>query len=265
MHYVDEGSGPTILFVHGTPAWSFLYREQIKILSKNYRCVAPDHIGFGLSDKPVSFTGTPAAHSANLDLLIEQLDLKDITLVVHDFGGPIGLSAALQNPEKIRQLVILNTWLWATHREKAVQKVDRILNSALGRLLYLNFNFSAKVLMKQAFADRTKLSREIHRHYTSVFPDKASRYGLLRIGRSLAGASGWFEAQRQKLHLLEEKPAMLLWGMKDRFIQLPYLEKWKQLFPAAEVRTFDCGHFVQEEAADGVTSAIAEMMARPKH
>jgi len=92
IHYLDEGKGETILFVHGTPTWSFLYRNYIKELSKNYRCIALDHLGFGLSDKPKNFPGTPQLHSENLKALIDALQLKDITLVVHDFGGPIGLS-----------------------------------------------------------------------------------------------------------------------------------------------------------------------------
>ena len=93
MHYVDEGEGETLLFVHGTPTWSFLYRDMIQALSKNHRCVAIDHLGFGLSEKPEKFSGLPEDHAENLAAFIKKLDLRDITLVVHDFGGPIGLGA----------------------------------------------------------------------------------------------------------------------------------------------------------------------------
>ena len=100
MHYVDEGKGEILLFVHGTPTWSFLYRDFITELSKDYRCIAVDHLGFGLSEKPLSFDGKPESHTDNLIVFIEKMGLTNITLVVHDFGGPIGLGAAIQNHEK---------------------------------------------------------------------------------------------------------------------------------------------------------------------
>lgn len=105
MHYVDEGEGAPIVMVHGTPSWSFLYRQLIRDLSGSYRCIAPDQLGFGLSDKPETFAYTPAAHAQNLERLIDTLGLKDIVLVVHDFGGPIGLSYALTHPENVRALI----------------------------------------------------------------------------------------------------------------------------------------------------------------
>ena len=134
MHYIDEGKGAPILFVHGTPVWSFLYRNQIKALAQTHRCIAPDHIGFGLSDKPENWDYKPASHAKNLIQLIKDLDLQNITLVVHDFGGPIGLGAALQLPDRIRQVVVMNTWLWETAHVPAAQKVDKILNSGNGTI-----------------------------------------------------------------------------------------------------------------------------------
>ena len=113
LHYIDEGRGDPVVMVHGTPTWSFLYRHVVKGLSKNYRCIAPDHIGFGLSDKPQGWSYTIEAQAKNLQVLLDSLDLEDITLVVHDFGGPIGLSYAIENPEKVSRLVIMNTWLWS--------------------------------------------------------------------------------------------------------------------------------------------------------
>lgn len=95
MHYIDEGRGPPIVMVHGNPTWSFLYRHLVKGLSKKYRCIAIDHIGFGLSDKPMEWSYLPEEHAKNLNVLIEKLDLKDITLIVQDWGGPIGLSYAI--------------------------------------------------------------------------------------------------------------------------------------------------------------------------
>ncbi|MEP5111227.1 MAG: alpha/beta fold hydrolase, partial [Ekhidna sp.] len=174
MHYVDEGKGEIILFVHGTPTWSFLYRDFVKELSKEYRCIAIDHLGFGLSDKPDSIPGTPEWHSQNLSEFIRKLDLQNTTLVVHDFGGPIGLAAGIENSERIKKVVLFNSWLWATDQKKEAQKIDKTINSWLGKFLYLNMNFSPKVLLKKGFANKKNLSKEVHQQYIKPFPDKSS-------------------------------------------------------------------------------------------
>lgn len=139
LHYIDEGEGEVILFIHGTPTWSFLYRNQIKELSKNHRCIAVDHIGFGLSDKPIDWEYTPKQHAQNLAQLIDYLQLEKFTLVVHDFGGPIGLSYAIEYTQKIKNIVMLNTWLWGTKENKDALKADKVLHSLVGRFMYLLF------------------------------------------------------------------------------------------------------------------------------
>lgn len=262
MHYIDEGQGEVILFVHGTPTWSFLYREQIKHLSKTYRCIAVDHLGFGLSDKPIDFVGTPEAHAKNLETFIDQLGLKNFTLVVHDFGGPIGLPYAIQHPENIERLVVLNTWLWETKDNKGAQKIDKILHSGMGKYLYLNRNFSPKVLLKKAYADKKKLTKEIHRHYIAPFPDKESRMGLLKIGQSLLGSSEWYGEQWKQISVLNEIPMLIVWGKQDAFISTDYLKKWTDQFPNAEVLGLDCGHFVQEEKPAILSKAIGKFMGK---
>ena len=112
FHFIDEGQGETILFVHGTPSWSFDNRKIIKELRKDYRCIAFDHIGFGLSDKPEVYDYSTQNHSSTLEKFVTNLQLSNITLVVHDFGGPIGLNFAINFPDKIKRIIILNSWLW---------------------------------------------------------------------------------------------------------------------------------------------------------
>ena len=148
MHYIDEGQGRPIVMVHGTPTWSFLYRHLVKGLSQGYRCVAMDHIGFGLSDKPGDWSYLPQDHAQNVGSLIETLGLEDITLVVHDFGGPIGLSYAINNPEKVANLILFNTFMWATRGELRFQLGGRFVGSLVGRFLYKYFSFSTNVMMK---------------------------------------------------------------------------------------------------------------------
>ena len=250
MHYIDEGSGDVILFIHGTPTWSFLYRNYIKSLSQTYRCIAIDHLGFGLSDKPLDFNGTPEEHSRNLTEFVDKLNLNNITLVVHDFGGPIGLGFANENPSKIKRVAMFNTWLWATKSDPEAQKIDRIINSGIGRFLYLNLNFSPRFLLKTAFHNKKRLTKSIHRQYIKPYPNKDSRWGLYKIGQSLVGSSDWYEQQWEKLNNLKSKPWLIIWGTKDEFIKPEYLELWEERLPDAEINKIECGHFVQEEAFD---------------
>ena len=262
MHYVDEGSGPVILFVHGTPTWSFLYRKYIRELSVKYRCIAIDHMGFGLSEKPASFSGKPEDHAQNLAEFIRRLELKDITLVVHDFGGPIGLGVANKMPERIQNIVLFNTWLWSIKNEKEVRRVDGIINSWMGKFLYLNLNFSPRFLIKQGISNKKNLSKEVHQHYIKPFPNKDSRRSLLNIAKSLAGSSDWYEKQWNKLQVLKDKNWLILWGKKDKFIDVHFLERWKNRLPHAEVKVFECGHFVQEENAMESIQYLEEFMVK---
>ncbi|WP_416864778.1 MAG: alpha/beta fold hydrolase [Imperialibacter sp.] len=260
MHYIDEGEGETLLFVHGTPTWSFLYRNYIKTLSKQYRCIAIDHLGFGLSDKPKNFVGTPQEHAKNLSKLIAHLNLKYITLIVHDFGGPIGLSYAISNPENVERIVMFNTWLWETKEDKDAQKIDKILHSSLGNFLYLNTNFSPAVLLKNAFHNKKLLSKQVHNHYKKPFPNKNSRYGLLNIGKSLIGSSNWYGELWQNAVVIKDKPVLILWGENDDFIKINNLEKWKSFFSNKKTNAFDAGHFVQEEETEKTIEIIASWL-----
>ncbi|WP_417593295.1 alpha/beta fold hydrolase [Owenweeksia hongkongensis] len=256
MHYVDAGKGDLILFIHGTPTWSFLYRDFIKDLSKDHRCIAIDHLGFGLSEKPDSVSGTPEWHAQNLSEFIKKLDLQDITLVVHDFGGPIGLAAGIENSERIKRVVLFNSWLWATNEGKQAQKIDKTLNSGLGKFLYLNMNFSPKVLLKKGFANKKNLSKEVHEQYIKPFPDKGSRIPLLNLGKALVGSSDWYQDQWEKLDPLAEKEWLILWGTKDEFITKENLHKWQERLPNHKTKEFECGHFVQEEKTEESIKAI---------
>lgn len=257
MHYVDEGKGDVILFVHGTPTWSFLYRNLIKELSKDYRCIAIDHLGFGMSGKPDSVSGTPEWHANNLSEFIRKLNLEEITLVVHDFGGPIGLAAGIENSDRIKRVVLFNSWLWAIEEGKQVQQIDRIINSWLGKFLYLNMNISPKVLLKKGFDNKKNLSKEVHRQYIRPFPDKTARIPLLNLAKALVGSSDWYQDQWEKLDRLSDKEWLIMWGIKDEFITMEYLKKWQERIPNEKTKEFACGHFVQEERSE---ESIKEIM-----
>src|SRR5690349_17028223 len=112
MHYLDEGKGEPVVFVHGTPSWSFEYRDVVAGLRDRYRCITMDHLGFGLSERPAGWGYTVAGHAANLEEFVGRLGLERFTLVVHDFGGPIAIPFALKHPGRIKKLVVMNSWFW---------------------------------------------------------------------------------------------------------------------------------------------------------
>ncbi|SDK42872.1 haloalkane dehalogenase [Catalinimonas alkaloidigena] len=264
LHYVDEGEGPPLLFVHGTPTWSFLFRHQIKALAAHYRCLAPDHIGFGLSDKPAAYPYTVQQHAQNLVALVDALQLHYITLVVHDFGGPIGLYLATQRPAAIARLVICNTWAWSSADDPAFIKFSKVLRSPLLPLLYKGLNFSPRVLIPRAFADRRKLTKAIHRHYYKPYRRPRERGGSLGFARSLLEAQEWFQQLWEARDAFCHRPTLLLWGMEDRFLSPRYLERFLAHFPQAKaLRLEGTGHFVPEEAASEVTHAIKAFLAEP--
>ena len=193
MHYVDEGRGPAVVLVHGTPTWSFLFRHVIAGLSRTHRVIAPDHLGFGLSEKPEHAPYRPADHARRLAALIEHLHLGPVTLVVHDVGGPIGLSYAIDHAENVDALVLFNTWMWSLDNDPKVQRASRLASGPLGRLLYRHLNVSAKLLMPLVFGDRDALTPEIHRHYTMPFESARERTAPWVAAWELAGSSDWYE------------------------------------------------------------------------
>jgi haloalkane dehalogenase len=267
MHYVDEGAGPVVLLVHGTPTWSFLFRGLISELSRDHRVIAPDHLGFGLSDKPADVPYRPEDHAARLSRFIERLGLEDITLVVHDFGGPIGLSYAVERPANVRALAIMNTWMWSLEGTTAA-RAGRFFSTPVGRVLYTRLNFSPRVMMPAAFADRTALTRQIHRHYLRPFGGRADRMAAWAFARALVASGEWYERVWQRRDRLAEKPTLLLWGMKDPGFGPAFLARWTEGLPAAHVmRCPDAGHFVPEEVDPSVlASAIrAHIAESPAH
>ena len=261
MHYVDEGEGEVLLFVHGTPSWSFEFRNVIKFLSKKYRCIAIDHIGFGLSEKPAKYDYTVQNHTASLLKLITHLQLNQFTMLVHDFGGIIGLAAAEQIPEKIKGLVILNTWCRSIQDEPEYKKMKMILGSPLMPLLYRYLNFSAKYILPAAFGERSRLTPEIHQHFLRPFSKASERKGTIAFAKSLLRDQDYYASVGKKLTILKDKPVLIIWGMKDEFITEKHLLWVQEQFPGSKVvRYDDAGHFVLEEKSVVAGPVIAEFM-----
>lgn len=256
LHYLDEGRGDTLLFVHGTPSWSFDFRQVIKDLRDAYRCVAIDHIGFGLSEKPEHYDYSTLNHSRTLERFVLEKGLDNLTLVLHDFGGPIGFHFALRHPDKIRNLVMLNSWLWSSQADPEFIRLSRLLKSPLLPFLYRHFNFSPRVVLPRSFGDR-KLSKRLLRHYVRPFADKGQRNGTMAFARSLLTDQEWFEALWRQRETLSSKPVLFIWGVKDPVVKPGYLDKFLLGFPGAKVvRLKTCGHFPQEEEPAAVAASI---------
>lgn len=264
LHYIDEGEGETVLFVHGTPSWSFDYRNVIKKLKENYRCVAIDHIGFGLSDKPEHYDYSTQNHSKTLEKFVLKKQLDDITLVVHDFGGVIGLNFAMQYPEKIKRFVILNSWLWSSKTDPDFIRLSKILKSPLVPFLYRYLNFSPRFILPKSFGD-SKISKQLLKQYTKPFSDKTERNGALEFARSVLNDQDWFEQCWNKRQAISNKPTLFIWGMKDPVIKPHYLAKFQIGFTnSTTIKLETSGHFPQEEQAETVTNVILDFLTDKK-
>jgi haloalkane dehalogenase len=263
VSYVDEGQGEVVLLVHGTPTWSFEYRHLIRALRSTHRVIALDHLGFGLSERPRDFPYTPEAHARVLSQFVETLGLERFTLVAHDFGGPIALPLALDHPERVRGLVLFNTWMWSFADDPDMRRKARIAGGALGRFLYRRFNFSLRVLAPSAYGDRAKLTREIHRQYLAPFPDADGRGRVLwALARSLLGSSDFYDSLWQRRERLAALPALIVWGLRDSAFRPPLLARWQAALPQAKVVALpEAGHWPHEEAPDEVARQVKEFLA----
>lgn len=267
MHYIDEGQGKPIVMVHGTTTWSFLYRHLVKALSPHYRCIALDHLGYGLSDKPQGAPYRVADHARRFHAFIEHLDLDDFTLIVHDYGGPIGLSYAIDRPDAVRAIVLFNTWLWSL-RGEAVAEIARISGGGrLGEFVFQKLNFEMQVLFKSVWGKPTNLSRSLHNQYLKPFPEANDREAITWLARELRGADTWYEELWSKRERIKEIPALLLWGLKDPIFKAQQLARWQALFTNAQTITFPtAGHYVQEEeSGESVRLVQAFLASTPYH
>jgi haloalkane dehalogenase len=264
LHYVDEGTGPPVLLVHGTPTWSFEWRHVIRGLAPSQRVLALDHLGFGLSTRPTDAAYTPEAHAARFREAVSRL-LPDgpLTLVVHDFGGPIALDWALDHPDRLRHLVVINSWMWPFDDDPLMRRRAALAAGALGRFLYRRVNASQRLIMPSAYGDRRRLTPAIHRQYLEVFPDADSRERVLfALAQALLGSSAFYRTLWARRERLAAVPLTLIWGMRDSAFQPPILDRWLATFPHARpVRIAEAGHWPHEEAPEAVVAAVREALA----
>jgi len=263
MHYVDEGNGEPIVCLHGMPTWAYLYREFITKLSGKYRLVVPDHMGFGKSDVPEDKPYRMAQHVDNLSKLLLALDLKDINLVVHDWGGPIGFGFAVDHPERIKRLVILNTSIGVT-REGTHLWYSDIEKNGVYDAFFSNMKENAAKLFSMAVFNQDRITPTMLKAYTAPFPDASYCKGTLAfpqdipVGFSHPSAPAMLHV-RDNLGKLAGKPKIAIWGMQDIVFPPQFIDRWKKFYPDIKVHEVaNASHFLQEDAPAEIITIIKD-------
>jgi haloalkane dehalogenase len=257
VHYVDEGSGPSLLLLHGNPTWSFLYRDVIKGLRDRFRCIAPDHPAFGLSEAPTGYGYTPAEHAGVLEKLILELDLTDVTMMAQDWGGPIGFAAATRHPDRFSRFVIGNTWAWPKS-DFGTQAFSRFLGGPVGGYLILRRNFFVERIIPGGVR-RRKLPERVMDAYRGPFPTPGSRRPVHVFPREILGSRPFLGDVERGLASLRDRPALILWPTKDVAFKEPDRKRWEQVFPNHRTTLLEgAGHYIQEDAPEEIVAAISD-------
>lgn len=262
MSYVDEGPrrDEAVLMLHGNPTWSFYYRNLIRALAPTTRCIAPDHIGMGLSEKPPDYDYTLARRIADVAALVASLDLKRVHLVVHDWGGAIGFGFAARHPDLIGRVTILNTAAFASTRIPARIAVCKA--PLIGPLLVRGLNGFAWPATWMSM-HRRRLTATEKAGYLLPYDSWANRVAVSAFVRDIPLAAthpswGALAEVEQGLRHFRERPALVIWGGRDFCFDDSFLARWREVLPQANVhRLADAGHYVLEDARDDVVPRIA--------
>jgi haloalkane dehalogenase len=255
LHYVDEGAGPTLLMLHGNPTWSILYRGLIEGLRGRYRCVAVDLAGFGLSMPPPGFSFKPEHQAKLIASFLDAANLKEATLVAHDWGGPVGLGAAMMTGGRVTRLCLGNTWAWPVNGGFHFEWFSKLMGGPIGRfgseryLAFVNLAMPSAMRRRKLSSEELDLYRAPFRERQTrrpmhVFPWEitASRDYLARVNDFVAGFRG---------------PALFVWPENDIAFRDKELARWRRLLPQAEVRRLPkCGHFLWIDAPDDCLTAV---------
>ncbi|MBY0516234.1 MAG: alpha/beta fold hydrolase [Bacteriovoracaceae bacterium] len=265
LNYVDEGQGPVMLMLHGNPTWSFYYRHLIKAFSGHYRCIVPDHMGCGFSDKPQDYEYTLENHVQNIEKLVKFLDLKDITLVVHDWGGAIGMGFATRHPELIKRVVVLNT---AAFLSPDIPKRIAVCKAgAFGEFFVRALNGFA--WPATFMTTKKKLPQKVRQAYLAPYDNYANRIAVSRFVQDIPlneSHPSWktLKEIEEKLPLVKA-PKLIVWGGLDFCFNQGFFERWLQIYPEAEAHWIaDAGHYVLEDAPRKAIESMAEFFGRTR-
>ncbi len=265
-HYLDEGEGPVLLMVHGNPTWSFYWRNLVRAFRQRYRVVVPDHIGCGLSEKPSSkdYSFRLARRVDDLGELVEHLDLKQITLVAHDWGGAIGMGAAVAAPQRFSRFVLMNTAAFRSQRCPLRIRVCRL--PILGRLAVQGLNLFARAALRMAVCRAERMTSTVRAGLLAPYDRWSHREAIYQFVQDIPlsprhpsyAALSEIETGLAKFR---DHPVCLIWGMRDWCFTPAFLERFIEFFPQAEVhRLADAGHYVVEDAHEQIVPLVEEFL-----
>ena len=262
IHYVDEGKGPTLLMLHGNPTWSFEHRNLIKALSGSYRCISLDYPGFGLSTARPGYSFLPREHSAVVEKFVFALQLKDLTVIMEDWGGPIALGFAGRHPELIRSLVIGNTWAWPVNGDPQFENFSNFMGGPLGKFLNCNFDFMVNVGIPTATAK--SLSNQEMTAYRGPFPTHASRAPASIFAREIINSHDYLAEVESNLNKLADRPVLILWPLQDRAFKAKEREHFEAIFKNHRtVLLPNAKHFIHEDEPARISTEIKAFVSAP--
>ena len=270
-HYLDEGEGQPVVMLHGNPSWSFYYRNLVLRLRSSFRCIVPDHMGCGFSDKPQDdrYDYTLERRVDDLDRLLDHLGIRqNITLVLHDWGGMIGMTWAARHPERVSRLVILNTAAFHLPKEKSFPLPLRICrDTVFGALLVRGCN-AFSLAASFVCCTKNRMSAELRAAYRMPYDSWRNRIATLRFVQDIPLRQGdrnydLITSVDEHLHLFHRLPMLICWGERDFVFDVHFLNEWLRRFPEAEVHRFpEHGHYILEDAREEVVPLIADFMKR---
>ena len=263
LSYLDEGEGPVVVMLHGNPTWSFYYRNLVQLLKSGYRVIVPDHLGCGLSDKPQDYPYRLENHIANLEHLLAELNIDKLSLVLHDWGGAIGMGYAARHPQQIQSFVILNTAAFCSERIPWRIRICR--TPFLGALLVRGLNGFARPALSMAVS--RPLAPEVARGYIGPYNSWKNRIAVHRFVRDIplsAKDDSWqtMKEVEEGLNHFKKTPMLICWGGRDFCFNDHFYRIWQEKFPQAKARYFpEAGHYVLEDAFDEIGPLVEEFLA----
>lgn len=265
LNYVDEGTGPAMLMVHGNPTWSFYYRHLISAFSGHFRCVVPDHMGCGFSDKPQDYQYTLENHIQNLTQLVQFLELKDITLVVHDWGGAIGMGFATRFPHLIKRIIILNTAAFTS--TDIPKRIALCKAGAVGEFLVRGLNGFA--WPATFMTTKKRLPSNVKKAYLAPYDSWNNRIAVSRFVQDIPMNEThptWKTLKTIEDNLPKLKvPKLIVWGGLDFCFNQSFFEKWVEIYPDAEAHWIaDAGHYVLEDAPKKAIESMVEFIGKTR-
>jgi cis-3-alkyl-4-acyloxetan-2-one decarboxylase len=258
IHYLDEGEGQVLLFLHGNPTWSFYYRNLIKSFKSRYRCIVPDHIGCGFSDKPQNYNYTLRSHIDNLENLVDFLGLKKITLIVHDWGGAIGMGLAVRKPKLIKRLVLFNTASFLSSDIALRIRLCRL--PLLGTIAIRYFNLFVKGVLYFGIKRKKRLAINVRAGYLAPYDTFKNRIGNLKFVQDIpmeerVASYSVIQNIEKNLNQFKDLPILIIWASNDFCFNKNFLNRWRDFFPEAVVHEVcNAGHLVVEDAEEEIIS-----------